>query len=379
MLTDEENLLDLLVNGLFIVDAQEKFIVWNAWLEEYSPLKKSDVMGKSFSEVFPALVGKRCHQAIQDSLTKKMSSVLSPALNRYPFPLLDLTRKNAEIKQHIYIKPLLLSDQSRACAVQIFDVSAGDRREQQLRQIALESQAAQHAAEGLAELKSKFISTVSHELRTPLTSINGALGILESGLCGRLEERGAHLLEIAIRNSKRLLTMINDLLDIEKLEAGKLELHVSNVDLLAELTQSVEANAPYASGHGVTILLVACREGLQLRCDQDRLQQILANLLSNASKFEPKGGSIEIGADERDGQIRIWVRDHGRGIPLEFQSRIFEKFTQADGSDTRQVEGTGLGLAITRELVESHGGKIRFDTGNAGTCFYVEFPVSCRP
>lgn len=224
-------------------------------------------------------------------------------------------------------------------------------------------------------MKSEFISTVSHELRTPLTSIRGSLGLIAAGALGRLPQKLESMIRIAHSNSERLVRIINDILDIEKIESGKLELYPRKVPLGSFLKLAVEANEAYGAKFSVRFVLEEGSEHLEVMADHDRLMQVMSNLLSNAAKFSPSGSQVMVRAYRRGGNARVEVEDRGTGIPEEFRGRIFEKFAQADSSATRRFEGTGLGLAITRQLVEAMGGRIGFDTETGrGTTFHFELP-----
>ena len=228
----------------------------------------------------------------------------------------------------------------------------------------------------MEQMKAEFISTVSHELRTPLTSISGALGLLVGGTLGELPEQATQMLNIAHKNSMRLSHLINDLLDMEKLAAGKMRLDFQVQPLMPLVEQALESIHPYGEQYQVRFELAERADAVQVRVDGIRLQQVLSNFLSNAAKFSPQGGQVEIVVRQRNGLVRIEVIDHGTGIPEEFRSRIFQKFSQADSSNTRQKGGTGLGLAISRELVESMGGTVGFVSAvGQGTHFYCELPV----
>ena len=224
-------------------------------------------------------------------------------------------------------------------------------------------------------LKNEFISTVSHELRTPLTAISGSLSLLSSGKLGGLSDSMQTLLDTASRNSRRLELLINDLLDMEKLAAGKLRLDLAVQPLRSIVEQAVRDNQTYAEPFGVTLNVLPGPDP-RARVDADRLAQVLANLISNAAKFSPRDAQVEVRIDVFDNRARISVTDHGPGIPEAFRERIFQKFSQADASDTRPRGGTGLGLAISRELVERMHGSIGFDSveGNGAT-FWVEFSL----
>ncbi len=222
-------------------------------------------------------------------------------------------------------------------------------------------------------MKTEFVSTVSHELRTPLTSIRGSLGLIAGGVAGELPEAVKKLVGIAKNNCERLIRLINDILDSEKIESGKMHLNLQVVDIKQLVQQALAANEGFAGQHRVTVLLRAPDEPLQVRIDSDRLTQVLTNLLSNAVKFSPPEGAVEVRVSRVGQQVRVEVADHGPGIPEEFRSRIFQKFSQADSSDTRQKGGTGLGLNISRALVEQMNGAIGFNSQvGAGTTFFFE-------
>jgi signal transduction histidine kinase len=229
--------------------------------------------------------------------------------------------------------------------------------------------------------KNEFISVVSHELRTPLTSIHGSLGVLVGGVAGEVSAPVKTMLELAYRNSQRLIRLINDILDIEKLTFSGLELKLQPLELLAVLQEAVTDCQPYARQFGVRFILEEQKELLPkliVQADRERLIQVLDNLLSNAAKFSPPAGMVEVSAflAQQGKLVRVTVSDHGSGIPLEFQKHIFEKFTQADASDKRYKGGTGLGLSIAKALVEKHGGQIGFETAKGqGTTFYFDLPL----
>lgn len=230
-------------------------------------------------------------------------------------------------------------------------------------------------ARRLDEMKNEFISTVSHELRTPLTSISAALGLVAGRALGDVPPKMKELIDIALRNSQRLTFLINDLLDMEKLMVGKMEFDLQTQRLLPLLLESLETHRTYGSERAVTLTLRENPADVSVRIDAQRLMQVMSNLLSNAIKFSPDAGTVEVDVRLVDNRVRVSVIDRGPGIPASFQTRIFQKFAQADGSDSRRQGGTGLGLAITRELVQRMGGRIDFDTQEGkGTTFYVEFP-----
>jgi DNA-binding response OmpR family regulator len=224
-------------------------------------------------------------------------------------------------------------------------------------------------------MKNDFISTVSHELRTPLTSIRGSLGLIEAGAAGEIPPKVAGLVRIAHSNSERLVRLINDILDIEKIESGRMPFDPRPMALRALVEQAIEASGNYLADRNVSIVIDDQAPGALAAVDADRLHQVMLNLLSNALKHSPQNGTITVRLSRQESTIRVSVIDQGAGIPLEFQSRIFGKFEQADASDSRQKGGTGLGLSIVKAIVERLGGVVSFDTGpETGTSFHVDLP-----
>jgi len=228
----------------------------------------------------------------------------------------------------------------------------------------------------MERLKEEFVSTVSHELRTPLTSISGSLGLLVGQWSGKLPESAARLLSIAHKNSQRLVRLINDILDIEKIESGRVVFNFIRIDLRYIAEQAIEDNRGFAEGFGVHVRLDPASVEAEVNADPDRLAQVITNLLSNAIKFSPTGGEVLVAVEKNGDAFRISVRDHGSGIPEQFKSHVFEKFAQADGTNSRQKGGTGLGLSIVKQIVERLSGKVGFDDApGGGAIFYVELPA----
>jgi signal transduction histidine kinase len=227
----------------------------------------------------------------------------------------------------------------------------------------------------LERLKDEFIATVSHELRTPLTSICASLGLLMGKAAGNLPDPAARLLAIAHTNSQRLVRLINDILDIEKMDSGQVVFNLGRVEVRTLVQQTVEANRELAQGYGVRIRLDdACVVG-EVRADPDRLAQVVTNLLSNAIKFSPANDEVVIAVEKGTDLVRISVRDHGPGISVDFKPHIFERFAQADASNARQKGGTGLGLSIVKQIVDRLGGEVGFaDAPGGGTIFQVTLP-----
>lgn len=221
-------------------------------------------------------------------------------------------------------------------------------------------------------MKSEFVGTVSHELRTPLTAIIGALGVLESDLAGAIPEQARGFVAIAIRNSERLASLVDDILDLEKLQSDRMPFELEAVAVASLLAQVAELNDGYARRHGVRLEREELAGVPAVRVDRQRMLQVLTNLISNAIKHSPQGEAVRLSAAREGGRVRIRVEDRGPGIPEAFRARIFQRFAQADSSDTRKLGGTGLGLHIAKELVERMSGEIGFESGiGTGTVFWV--------
>jgi signal transduction histidine kinase len=231
-------------------------------------------------------------------------------------------------------------------------------------------------------LKSEFVATVSHELRTPITSIRGSLGLIAGGVSGPLADKTRNLVDIALRNSDRLAHLINDLLDIEKMENGKMQFELLPHSLNAMVEQAIEANSGYAHNLSVRFAFTPAAPDIMVKVDSFRVLQVMNNLLSNAAKFSPAHSTVQVAVVGRSGAngarlARVQVSDRGPGIPDEFRGRIFQKFSQADSSDKRAKSGTGLGLAICKAIVEQMGGAIDYETQvGVGSTFYFELPQS---
>jgi CheY-like chemotaxis protein/two-component sensor histidine kinase len=226
-------------------------------------------------------------------------------------------------------------------------------------------------------MKDEFVSTVSHELRTPLTSIRGALGLLSTGLLGEMGEKATNLLRIAVTNSDRLVRLINDILDLERMQSGRAPLTYRSCDLEELARQAIDAMTPMAETAKVQLLLDS--GPVQVEVDPDRLQQVMTNLLSNAIKFSPPQSQVTVSLERLLDGVSVSVSDNGRGIPKDKLESIFDRFQQVDASDARQKGGTGLGLAICRTIVMQHGGRIWAErNSDRGSTFRMFLPLVTR-
>lgn len=228
----------------------------------------------------------------------------------------------------------------------------------------------------LDRMKSEFVSTVSHELRTPLTSINGALKIIDSGSVGAVPEMVNSLIGVAIKNSQRLIILINDLLDMEKLAAGKMQLSIAPVNLIECIEQSIESNVSYAANHNVSYVFGEHPEQIMVLADVHRLAQVITNILSNAAKFSAGYPRVDVRVIIFSNMARVEIEDHGKGIPIDFQSEIFGAFAQANNGNTRVQGGSGLGLKISKALINDMRGEIGFTTEiGKGSVFWFTLPL----
>ncbi|MGD0797146.1 MAG: ATP-binding protein [Acidobacteriaceae bacterium] len=234
----------------------------------------------------------------------------------------------------------------------------------------------------LDTLKDEFISTVSHELRTPLTSIRGALGLLSAGLMGNVDPRAQNLLRIASSNTERLIRLINDILDLERMESGRAPLNLRRCSIFDLAREAMDSMTGMAAAAEVRLELTshAARDAIYFDADSDRILQVLTNLLSNAIKFSPTDSVVSVEIDAHADSLLLKVVDHGRGIPADKLEPIFDRFQQVEASDASKKGGTGLGLAICRSIVQQHGGAIWAEQNEdaPGTTLWVQFTRAAR-
>jgi len=341
-------IMDNASDAIFSLDGKGRFTHVNDATARITGYTREQLLGRPFAMLFPA--------EVRETRTQRLLALMRGD-RRVTHQLVDIERADGSSRTLQYaITPLADDDELGAIVGTAEDVTEHIRA---------------------ARLKEEFVSTVSHELRTPLTAIRGALSLLGGDLPAGAEAHRDNLLQIAQRNSDRLVYLINDLLDIQKLEAGKMPFVLRDVALTPFLNEVIDTNQAFAEQFDVTLCLAQDDPTLSIRVDPDRLQQAMANLLSNAAKFSPPGETVEVRTQRRDGRARISVIDHGPGITADFRDRIFQKFAQADASDTRQRGGTGLGLSLTKGIIENMGGVIDFESHEGeGSTFYVELPLA---
>ncbi|WP_170381618.1 sensor histidine kinase [Ruegeria atlantica] len=225
--------------------------------------------------------------------------------------------------------------------------------------------------------KSQFISTVSHELRTPLTSIKGSLDLINTGALGEIPEPMQNIIHLATKNSERLASLINDVLDIQKMEAGEMRYQEGKIDVHDLVREAISHNLGYVCAHNVEIVEdIRGNDKVYIRGDASRLLQVLANMISNAAKFSFDGGKVTVGCRTRGAKIRIFVKDQGIGIPKNCRDKVFDRFSQIDSSDERHAGGTGLGMHISKEIIEHFDGNIDYKSVlGKGTVFFIDLPI----
>ena len=341
-------IMDNASDAIFSLDAEGRFTHINQATIKITGYLRGELLGQPFAILFP--------KANRDRINRQLMQRLHEA-KEIRNETVDIACADGSHKTLQYsVTPLRDDDKLSAIVGTAEDVTERIHAER---------------------LKDEFVSTVSHELRTPLTSIRGALSLIDSGMLATNQTQSANLIEIAQRNCDRLVFLINDLLDIQKLEAGKLNFYMEDIDLDRFIQNSIENNRTFAEQFGVKLQFAKRDPKLRVRVDPDRMEQVMANLLSNAAKFSPGGSTVEVTTCQIGNHARISVRDHGPGIPGEFRDRIFQKFAQADASDTRQRGGTGLGLSLAKGIVERMGGKIDFITKeHDGSTFFIDIPLA---
>jgi signal transduction histidine kinase len=280
------------------------------------------------------------------------------------------------------IIPLVLAHRAMAAVARRFELTAA-LEHANVELAVLNNELEQRVAERTVALetalraKDDFVSIVTHELRTPLTSILGSLGVLTDTMVETIPPRTRRMLRVAYTNSERLARLVDDLLDLQKLGARRLDIRLRRLDLTTVVEQTVEANRPYAARTNVFLCITEQAPGVSVQADADRLMQVLTNLLSNACKFSPPGAEVSIAVRGDDRVAEVSVTDRGPGIPETFRPHVFEQFAQADSSATRRHGGSGLGLSIAKGLLEAMEGTIRYDIEpQGGTTFTITLPLA---
>lgn len=341
-------IIENMLVGLIIISPEGIIESVNPRTEQIFGFTSSQMVGRHLMTLFTE--ARLYSMNSREDLQQFMDNMFHKALNRVgEFDALKQTGEDFPIE--LSLSEFNMAD-GRFYLANILDVS--ERRE-------------------VERLKKEFVSTVSHELRTPLTSIRGSLTLLNVGALGALPDQAMKVVNIAERNTIRLIGLINDILDIEKLESGKMDMVFQEVALNTVLERSFESVKTFADNNGVLLEMVPSQ--ISVNADGDRLVQVIVNLMSNACKFSPKGATVTVRVDEIPNWIEVKVIDRGRGIPAKFKNLLFQRFQQVEASDAKRKGGTGLGLAICKGIIEAHGGTIGVDSEEGkGSVFWFRIP-----
>ena len=338
--------------GMLMTDGAGKILIINSEIERMFGYRREELIGRPVDMLVPERQRRGHAEQRREFAARPQARRLGASRD-----LLAVRKDGSEFPVEIGLNPTRAGEEFFVLSA-IVDIGARKQRER---------------------LKEEFVSTVSHELRTPMTSISGALGLVVAGAAGKLPDQAARLIVIAHANCQRLVRLVNDILDMEKLASGRVQFNLKRVDPVPLLEQTIDAIRGFADGYGVRVRLEASSVPDTVLIDPDRFTQVITNLLSNAIKFSPRDGEVMVAIERRRDDVCISVRDHGQGIPPEFKPHVFEQFAQANGTDSRERGGTGLGLSIVQQIVARLGGRVGFDDAlGGGTVFRVELPASDR-
>jgi PAS domain S-box-containing protein len=373
---------DLAAQGIITTDNELNVVEWNQWMEEHTGKRAFEVIGSNLLELFPELNARRLDRNYKWALEGQVR-VLSQALHGYliAMPVVSNAHGYEQMQQAVRISPLSHDGQIIGTLTIIEDVTERVAREAELQaQIEARSRLlsseklARNEAERANRLKDEFLATISHELRNPLNAILGWAHMLRLGkLTPSNVERAV---ETIYRNAKSQAQLVSDLLDVSRIISGKLRLDVREVDLLSIVNAAIDSIRPAAETKSIRLQTTLDPAAGPISGDADRLQQIVWNLLTNAVKFTPKGGKIQVKVQRVDSHVEIVVSDSGVGISKDFLPYVFDRFRQADASITRTQGGLGLGLSIVHQLVDLHGGSVSVhsDGEGKGATFTIILP-----
>jgi signal transduction histidine kinase/ActR/RegA family two-component response regulator len=375
---------ELAAQGIVTTDDQLNVVEWNHWMEEHTGKRTSEVIGANLLDLFPELTQRRLDRHYKWALEGQVR-VLSQALHGYliAMPPVSGVHGYEQMQQAVRISPLTNDGRVIGTLTIVEDVTERVAREAEL-QAQLEDRSrllsneklARNEAERANRLKDEFLATISHELRNPLNAIMGWAHMMRLGkLTPANMERAV---EIIYRNAKSQTQLVADLLDVSRIISGKLRLDVRSVDLLYIVNAAIDSIRPAADAKNIRVQTILEPSASPISGDADRLQQIVWNLLTNAVKFTPKGGRIQVKVHRVDSHVEIVVSDSGVGISQEFLPYVFDRFRQADASTTRVHGGLGLGLSIVHQLVDLHGGTVavRSEGEGKGATFTISLPFA---
>ncbi len=373
---------ELAAQGIVLTDGELNIVEWNNWMQEHTGKRAQEVVGKNLLELFPELTERRVDRHYKWALEGQVR-VLSQALHGYliEMPVVSGEHGYPQMQQAVRISPLSRDGRVIGTLTIIEDVTERVAREAEL-QSQIEARTRLLASEKLARseaeranrLKDEFLATISHELRNPLNAIMGWAHMLQ---VGKLDQANAErAVETIYRNAKSQSQLVADLLDVSRIISGKLRLDVRTVDLIYIVNAAIDSIRPSAEAKGIRLQTILDPSAGPISGDADRLQQVVWNLLTNAVKFTPKGGKIQVTVQRINSHVEIVVSDSGIGISKEFLPYVFDRFRQADGTTTRIHGGLGLGLSIVRQLVDLHGGSasVESEGEGKGATFTITLP-----
>jgi PAS domain S-box-containing protein len=373
---------DLAAQGIVTTDNELNVVEWNHWMEEHTGKRSKDVIGKNLLELFPELTEERLDRNYKWALEGQVR-VLSQALHGYLISMPPVSGEHGynQMQQAVRISPLSHDDRVIGTLTIIEDVTERVAREAELQaqiedrsRLLSSEKLARNEAERANRLKDEFLATISHELRNPLNAILGWAHMMRLGKLN--EENTERAIETIYRNAKSQSQLVADLLDVSRIISGKLRLDVRTVDLISITNAAIDSIRPAADAKGIRLQTMLDPAAGPISGDADRLQQIIWNLLTNAVKFTPKSGRIQVKVHRVDSHVEIVVTDSGVGISKEFLPFVFDRFRQADASTTRTHGGLGLGLSIVRQLVDLHGGSVSVQSEGEGegATFIITLP-----
>jgi PAS domain S-box-containing protein len=362
---------NLATYGVFTTDSALVVTSWNRWLERVTGCTASNVVGRDLSTAIPAFSERGLDRYYRAALVGE-ASVLS---HRFHGHLLRVITASGDMPQSARIEPLIDDAGVIGTITVIEDVSERVNSESELRRQIAAAETARANAEDALRVKDEFLATLSHELRTPLNAVLGWTNILlghnvDSAMLDRA-------LRVIDRNAVAQARLIDDMLDMARIVSGKLRLDMGKIDLAAATLAAIDVVTPTAQAKQVTIRRALGTGPQIITADDDRVQQIAWNVLSNAVKFTPNGGTIDVSIEPRGTDVALIISDSGKGIAKEFLPHVFERFRQANSSISRTEGGLGLGLALVRQLVEMHGGQILAESDGVGrgSRFTIIFPT----
>ena len=362
---------ELSSQGIFTTDGDLLLRSWNRWMERATGEPEDQVLGRRLFDVCPDLLTRGFDRYYRAALDGE-PIVLAHRFHNY---LIKVASAAGSMPQTSRVAPLLDGGAIVGTITVIDDVSERVNSEAELRRQIAAAESARATAEDALRVKDEFLATLSHELRTPLNAVLGWTHILLGQKVDR--ELMTRALHVSDRNAVAQARLIDDMLDMARIVTGKLRLEMAPVDLVAATLAAVDVISPSAQAKNITIKKSLGVKPRLVTGDSDRIQQIAWNVLSNAVKFTPGGGTITVRIEQDAASVRLVIKDTGKGITAEFLPFVFERFLQANSSVSRTEGGLGLGLALVRQLVELHGGQIavQSDGPNTGSAFTISFPA----